>query len=97
MSPCLIVFTRILGNHGIVAKTVFVTFQKHFSSVSQASTTDLVMKTSGIARIGYIVARAQVGQCTYSAAQCADALGGSGSMPPRKILEFRTSEITSAG
>ena len=52
MSPCLIVFTRILGNHGIVAKTLFVTFQKHFGSVSQASTTDLVMKTSGVARIG---------------------------------------------
>ena len=77
MSPCLIVFTRILGNHGIVAKTVFVTFQKHFGSVSQASTTDLVMKTSGVARIGYIVARAQVGQHIQCCTMCRKLVCGS--------------------
>ena len=35
------VFTRILGNRGIVAKTLFATFQKYFGFVNQASTIDL--------------------------------------------------------
>ena len=50
-----------------------------------------------------IVARAQVGHI-YNAVQHAKVsvrkhalLGGSGGMSPRKILEFRTSEIASAG
>ena len=50
-----------------------------------------------------IVARAQV-RHIYGVAQHAKVsvrkhplLGGSGGMPPRKILEFRTSEIASAG
>ena len=49
-----------------------------------------------------IVARAQVGHI-YNAAQHAKVsvrkhapLGGLGACPPRKILEFRTSEIASA-